>query len=327
MPHRSLHPLAFGSRIARTFTSCREWQDTVSRSNWTAEYDTIGDSRLFGQRVAQIRTSQLVATAITHTPMRTKVTSRAGLQVFVPVSGGGIESRVNGQRFQVRPRDGFLLAPDGERVGSGISRSVVVLDIDPEQLKRTAIGMMGGETRAIERFDFSLPHRLQTVVGRINLSEAMSHLFGLLDASCESPVCMRNAGVDDSIYRLLAMAVWPQELCDAPGGVETTPGSTISTIAEYVIANLKERLTMADLERITGYSARTIQNAFRSQVGVGPMEWVRARKFEAIRKTLLSSPPSAKLKGIVADHGVPLAHFAERYREYFGERPSDTLRR
>lgn len=75
-------------------------------------------------------------------------------------------------------------------------------------------------------------------------------------------------------------------------------------------------------------SRRTLQASFQSETGVGPLEYLRNLRLNAVRRRLNQTTAQALSVGdVAAEMGFfHLSHFARHYRELFGELPSDTLR-
>jgi AraC-like DNA-binding protein len=99
---------------------------------------------------------------------------------------------------------------------------------------------------------------------------------------------------------------------------------------KYIDEHLAEPISMTDLARHASVSIRSIQAGFREDLGTTPVAYIRDRRLDKVRHTLMESLPT---------EGVTVARVAERwgfsnagsfsvrYRERFGESPSQTLRR
>jgi len=87
-------------------------------------------------------------------------------------------------------------------------------------------------------------------------------------------------------------------------------------------------VTLADMERWSGRSARSIQLAFEKRFGIGPMQWLRERRLDLVRERLLASRDGETVREIAAACGMHrLATLIPEYTRRFGEKPSETLRR
>lgn len=97
---------------------------------------------------------------------------------------------------------------------------------------------------------------------------------------------------------------------------------------DYIIANLKEPLSIDDLVAITGVSQRSIFEGFRSFRGTTPMKYVLQLRLEKVREELLKSGPDRSVTDIAIKWGFSqLGRFSVSYKKVYGESPSETLKR
>jgi AraC-like DNA-binding protein len=90
--------------------------------------------------------------------------------------------------------------------------------------------------------------------------------------------------------------------------------------ATYMIADLVEDLQV---------SKRTIQHGFKHYLGFTPKEYQQYIRLNGIRDTILNvKDPHITLSEIAARYNYfHLGHFSTEYKKFFGESPSDTLRK
>ena len=76
-----------------------------------------------------------------------------------------------------------------------------------------------------------------------------------------------------------------------------------------------------------GVSERTLRNAFNEYFGVGPSRYLQLRRLRAVRRALRAADPEQEsVTGVLVRHGEwEFSRFARRYRQLFGELPSETL--
>ena len=92
----------------------------------------------------------------------------------------------------------------------------------------------------------------------------------------------------------------------------------------FMEARAEQPLSLADVCREVGCSARTLQVAFRQHAGRGPMEFLRELRLDKVRAELMA-PDRAGVREAAQKYGfLHLGHFANQYRARFGERPSET---
>ena len=104
---------------------------------------------------------------------------------------------------------------------------------------------------------------------------------------------------------------------------------TIKRVEEYLLAHLKEPVSLANLSTISGLPLRTLSRNFKKYFGASPMQFLRARRLEAAQSELA--------RGTSETHSVTetamrygfghLGKFADEYRKIFHELPSETLKK
>lgn len=91
--------------------------------------------------------------------------------------------------------------------------------------------------------------------------------------------------------------------------------------------HLDEPVTLPSVCAQVGVGTRTLQKAFRAELGCTPMGWLRTRRLSLARERLTAADASATTVTDVAT-GLGITHlgrFAVEYRRTFGVTPSSTL--
>jgi AraC-like DNA-binding protein len=96
---------------------------------------------------------------------------------------------------------------------------------------------------------------------------------------------------------------------------------------EHMLAALGEPLCVPELCAALRVSRRELEYAFRSVFDQSPRDYLETLRLHAIRRELLrAGGKHLKVTEIAYAHGIQhLGRFAARYRERFGEPPSETL--
>lgn len=121
----------------------------------------------------------------------------------------------------------------------------------------------------------------------------------------------------------------------APGLAQQQPAPARASAAlvrrtqAYLLERLDAPLTLGAVARATGVATRTLQAAFQAECGIGPMQWLRQQRLEAVHRALLdASCPDATVTDIAFTFGFShMGEFGRAYRARFGEAPSRTLAR
>jgi len=127
-------------------------------------------------------------------------------------------------------------------------------------------------------------------------------------------------------FRSIAQTLLPSE---RPELTATSRRLGLSRVLEYLRDHGSSNPSMASLCSVSGLSERTLQVAFQESIGLSPREFMNLRRLHLVRRDLLTADRQTHTVGEVAmEHGFyELGRFAGRYREYFGELPSQTLLR
>lgn len=121
---------------------------------------------------------------------------------------------------------------------------------------------------------------------------------------------------------------------DEEGAAAPIAHATLSTAAEldpplaaaerYMRSRLYAPLSLDDLARAAGVSARTLHMHCKRRFGVGPMVWLRQVRLEAARQ-MLERDPDCLVTHAAMEFGFGhLGRFSAYYRERFGELPRQT---
>ena len=108
-------------------------------------------------------------------------------------------------------------------------------------------------------------------------------------------------------------------------------GGTRSELVTRAIQLLREHVnepvTMVELSRETGVSERTLRAAFHDVLGLSPKQYAIGQRLHAAHEALCAADPATTtVTDIATEYGFyELGRFAGRYRNTFGEAPSQTL--
>lgn len=95
---------------------------------------------------------------------------------------------------------------------------------------------------------------------------------------------------------------------------------------DYLMANLSRRITLTDLEIVSGLSAWSLQYAFQKRFGCSPVTWIRNERLNAARELLLAGGGHDKVTtAALALSFSIMGEFSRLYWARFGEYPAETL--
>ena len=104
----------------------------------------------------------------------------------------------------------------------------------------------------------------------------------------------------------------------------------VSDATDFIEAHLGERITMDMIARSVHMSVRSIQQAFRDELGMSPVAYIRERRLTRVREELTDALPTdgVTVTDVAQRWGFNhLGSFSVEYRKRWGESLSETLRR
>jgi AraC-like DNA-binding protein len=138
-------------------------------------------------------------------------------------------------------------------------------------------------------------------------------------------------GLGSQLYRYLAVALIKQN-----GQIDQlrrrqqerrrwSPG--LDELVDQIRANRQQPFVMADLERMSCYSARHLTTLFRERFNCTPMQFVRRQRLELAMERLMAPQPGDTVIRIARECGYRhAANFSVDFQRQFNSKPSDVLR-
>ncbi len=98
---------------------------------------------------------------------------------------------------------------------------------------------------------------------------------------------------------------------------------------DYIEANLELPVSLADITAAAGVHVTTLLKGFKQHYEISPIAYLKQKRLEAARRTLLAAEPlTTSVTEVATQWGFfHLGRFARDYHQLFGELPSETLKR
>jgi AraC family ethanolamine operon transcriptional activator len=139
---------------------------------------------------------------------------------------------------------------------------------------------------------------------------------------------------EHSLVATLAVELLAQALADS----RTLPAQKCSPAQQRTVIRTIEAfdeqhkdlpLRIGRLSQITGLSSRTLQRIFNDQTGMSPLNYLKYRRLNNVRRKLREAREESTLvKQVAYQFGFShLGQFSHDYKQLFGELPSQTLSR
>ncbi len=225
-------------------------------------------------------------------------------------------------------RDIYLAMPDRAHTRELRSRSRTLgVDLFLKPLQDDLLKLTGSNAPSIP----DIGNRIETS-GAVGLMLARN-MFNLWSESNRQP----GAGAGSEI----AIAELEDELItNFVMGMETLSNSpcvnegrrihrAMARADEFLASHLNQAISRAELADAAGVSIRTLSRAFLKRHGMGPMEFLKARRLHASYRQLFTvDAGSTSVTDVAVSYGFThLGKFAAKYKQAFGESPSVTLNR
>ncbi|MEI6241467.1 MAG: helix-turn-helix domain-containing protein [Planctomycetia bacterium] len=324
----NLPPLPFGRATAKSFDHVRTCGDFLARlPDAPSQFDAIGPGRDFRIKLRPVPIPEVTLLAGASSPKTTSHVSDR-LAVVIPFGTCTTVLRAAGRRYDwASPHHAFFI-PAGERVAAESTTGAFLrFDIRESALRRTAAGMLGSRQGTLS-LDTHTTRTLSMHAPGVNWLPVIRGLCATIDAFDCDAARLVAAGIDDVILRTVVMMLTPELALDDRLAGPPSRALDLEPLLERIRATIGGRVTLADMEAWSGRSARTIQLAFQTLLGVGPMQWLRDQRLDLIRDRLLGAPEGATVAEIAKGCGMHrMATLTAEYAKRFGELPSETLAR
>ncbi|AYG64479.1 AraC family transcriptional regulator [Rhizobium jaguaris] len=101
----------------------------------------------------------------------------------------------------------------------------------------------------------------------------------------------------------------------------------VKRAVDFMVSNVSMEITIGDLVRECGCSARSLNAGFLQFKGISPLQYLRQIRLDAVRKDLINAKNQSTISQTAQRWGFThMGRFAALYRQAFGESPSETVR-
>jgi AraC-like DNA-binding protein len=306
---------------------------------------------------ARVRTQQLLGCAHRMTVLERDSPFQACVQ-YRGLNGLGLMSSTYGPSVEIGCSppinrvtvcfvyDGQMLIEDGGTSGFAGAHQAAVFSFHEDLIMRWEPGMrqimLTIDKSLIERYLENLVHqpvrqRLK-FHGRVDLSNGGQGIAAAVQTMRRALTLCGKAGLPPVLaaeieHNILTTLLLSQRhnYTDAIFRAHSLPAPrVVRSVVELIDSLPRQPFTVADLATHAGISERSLQEAFRRQLGTSPMSYLRRRRLQQAHDELLGIDAAAgvTVTDVALRHGFThIGRFAAAYRQSFGESPSTTLRR
>lgn len=259
-------------------------------------------------------------------------TPARGTELLIPVNQSLTVRQGNLDRI-LRPPLDLLLLPEGAH---GVQTSTFHgwrITMDPQRLCQLAAELSGHRLspgRCRRRLQSVSPLQPQQAPER-ELATALRQLLQVCESTpTQSLGHLALAGLDRLIQRTLLLLLCGDLIVGARSETLLPLGSKariLEDLVAWIQAHLHHSIQLEDLVQQSGYSQRSLRNAFHERFGCGPVQWIRSQRLSAARARLLEPGPRDTVSQVATDCGYQhLSQFSRDFQLAYGIRPSDLLR-
>lgn len=162
-------------------------------------------------------------------------------------------------------------------------------------------------------------------------SGALGALLALIAGRLQHGHCPQDSTAEYWKRAVLEAFVGPVALEPAAGSERPVPSSTriVRDVERYLESNDDRAVHVSEICEKINVRRRTLYRAFDEAVGMGPIEFLRAKRLSMVHLRLRQADPARiGVADVASDLGfLELGRFAQQYKALFGEHPRETLRR
>jgi len=244
----------------------------------------------------------------------TAVKGRAGMALGRTMLGTGA-----GGSFIAQEEDcpTFCYEPDTE---------VLKLRFERRRFEQACIKMYDRIPTAPLRFQtqMTLPH------ASARWEALLRYVVATVNAAEDRPLTAVEAASMEDLLMLTLLSVQPHNAhCQPYDRVRTVSPKQLRLALDYIHQNLESDLVLSDIAMAAGCSIRSLTRSFQQASDTSPMQYVQQLRLQRIRAELLdSNKAEVTIAELAYQWGYRhLGEFNRKYRESFGETPTDTRKR
>ena len=301
----------------RTFESIEQLDELPAEMGWPLQYRQLETGSFSSTFNALDGPAWFLMEEQTSRTVEVQAGSPEGMYMLAVVQGG--TATINGQEFS----GGHVLV---QSPNSNFRATIYA------GARVTQLGVLAAD---FERMVSAVALEQQVPEGVLSIPTSAPGLLAQarlkMRASLQSPP-RQGATLEESVSCALSqliMASLGAGQALQTRNIHTAAASrTLDRARDYIDANLDKPVRIDQLQQYSGANIRSLERIFRKEMGVSPQQYVKARRLNAARRSLLAADPEEGLNvtGIAVSYGFShLSRFSGEYARFFGESPRDTL--
>lgn len=215
-----------------------------------------------------------------------------------------------------------VMAPDSvQQLRMSADMEMLNLRVAETDMLAACRSLLGSDLAHGLRFDERVPAGSQPTAA---LLRVMAHLAATPAYPQAAVRRLEQSLRDAALFEVLL--AWPNNHAHALDAPAALPASTRSA-RDYIHAHAAELPSIGEIARAAGVGVRALALGFEKHLGVSPLRYMQQYRLDQVNRLLRQSDVSTTVTDVAMQWGfLQLGSFAARYRERFGESPSETLR-
>lgn len=240
---------------------------------------------------------------------------------------GASELRASGQTVRLHPDTMAVTSPDHD-LSLRISRAChhLTVRLEQESLKN--------HLRALINRDVSKPLTFAVDIGPSSpFIEAWQNLIGhICQQFWTMPEMFHNPRIQGNYASLLMELLLYKHAHNYRDMLEQSRNDIspwhVRRARDIIESRTSDLLSIEEIAREVGVSTRCLQKGFRDFLGMSPGEYMRKVRLAIVHEALRQADSRRTVTDIMLEHNVVnFGRFAQYYKQAYGCKPSDTLRR
>lgn len=226
------------------------------------------------------------------------------------------------------PNAGGIILPSHHIYYEAITNQVddLILIIDMKRLKTILMKNYSFNANSIPTSFIRLKKKKKKVLSVVNFIESTLETAKNFPHLRESLLIKSNIEEISTLYLADIIA----EALKLPFNFKNTSPNIVLVlkVEELIEASPEKYFTIREIADNFFTSPRNLQIAFKKHRTYSPMHFLKKRKFHKARKLLLHAQSGSTIKSIALSVGIlDLNRFGMNYKKFFGELPSETLKK
>jgi AraC-like DNA-binding protein len=329
---QQLPPLSFGESRKHAGSSTAELTQKLKfiGIEMTVDASASTSANKFSYKIATINLNGLKLAALSTTPYRFEIKKTDDILLIIPFVGRS-KIETADESYEWQGSEVALLIPSGTAYsGENSLSSILIINIDPIRLSLSANTMQSSGTKVDWENEFSSVRKISMQAENLLIDKIFHQLCALIDLLEENPEFLGKSALDESFYRTIALALLPDVLGKVIATTETRKYARrkLDSLCQYIKAHIEYEFTLADLDRLSGMSRRSLHYEFQKRYISTPMKWIRIERLHQAQHKISRAIPSTTVTSVAIACGFssPVT-FANHYKKQYGEHPAAGLNR